>query len=373
MKFPFIDLQKQRARIAPQIDAAIAAVLEHGQFILGPEVETFETALADFENVKYVASCANGTDALILPMLAWGIGQGDVVFCPSWSYAASAEAICVTGAIPYFVDVDADNYLIDIQSLELAIKDVQAQGLGTAKAVLAVDIFGRAANYPMLRDLCDRHGLKLIADSAQAMGCRLHGKSPAFWADVVTTSFFPAKPLGCYGDGGAVLTQDAKLDEKLRSLRFHGRGSKAGDHVAIGLNSRLDTIQAAILIERLKIFGDEIKRRGLIAQRYNTALKPHILKTPMIDASSVSTWAQYCIEVQNRDAVMEAMRGQDIAVAAYYPLPIHMQTAYKDFPKSPDGLTNTMAAKDVVMALPMHAYLTADNQDEVVKALLAVL
>lgn len=205
--------------------------MAHGQFILGPEVTKFETRLAQFEGANHVISCANGTDALILPMLAWGIGQtidktthqGDIVFCPSWSYAASAEAIAMVGATPYFVDIDPHNYMICPVSLEAGIADVRARNFGTPRAIIAVDIFGQACDYPALRAIADASGLKLIADSAQAIGCRLDDRAPIAWADVVTTSFFPAKPLGCYGDGGAILTQDGALDARLRSLRFHGR------------------------------------------------------------------------------------------------------------------------------------------------------
>jgi len=371
MKFPFIDLQAQRARIADEIDTAIASVMAHGQFILGPEVTEFETRLAEFEGANHVVSCANGTDALILPMLAWGIGKGDIVFCPSWSYAASAEAIAIIGAIPYFVDIDPQTYTLSPASLKAAFEDVQKRQIGTPRAILAVDIFGQAANYPVLRAMADEYGLKLISDSAQALGCRLDNRAPVSWADVATTSFFPAKPFGCYGDGGAVLTQDSQVDTALRSLRFHGRGGQTGDHMHVGLNSRLDTLQAAILIEKLQIFEDEMQKRNVIAKRYSEALKGYILRTPIIRNNATSTWAQYCIEVENRDELMAAMRAAEIPVAAYYPLPIHMQTAYKEYPVSPDGLPYTMAAKDVIMALPMHAYLETAHQDEVISTLLS--
>ena len=368
MKFPFIDLQAQRAVIADDIDAALKRVLEHGQFILGPEVTQFEEQLAAFEGGGHTVSCANGTDAIILPLKAWGVGPGDTVFCPSWTYAATAEAIAVIGAVPYFVDVDPDTYNLCPKSLRAAIQKSQ-----NAKAIIAVDLFGQPANYPELRKIADEFGLKLMADSAQGMGCRLGGKAPIDWADVVTTSFFPAKPLGCYGDGGAMLTRDEDLKEQLLSLRFHGRATAPGDHAKIGLNSRLDTMQAAILIEKLNIFGDEIKARNRIAKRYTDALKSNILRTPKVIEGGVSTWAQYSIEVPNRDVVMAGMRAADIPVAAYYPLPTHMQTAYKNFPISSDGLPNTMAAKDVIMALPMHAYLKPQDQDAVIETLLGLV
>jgi len=366
MRFPFIDLQAQRREIAGEIDAAISRVLEHGQFILGPEVAAFETALAEFEGGGDCVSCANGTDALILPMKAWGIGRGDVVFCPSWTYAATAEAIALIGATPCFVDVNPQTYTLCPHSLRRA---VEAQDRVTSKAVIAVDLFGQSADYPALRNIADEFGLKLIADSAQGLGCSLGGKRPIDWADVVTTSFFPAKPLGCYGDGGAMITRDAGLAEQLTSLRFHGRGTQPGDHEQIGLNSRLDTIQAAILLEKLKIFEREIKARNRIANVYKQALQSNLIKTPDVIEGGVSTWAQYAIEVSHRDQVMAGMRAADIPVAAYYPLPTHMQTAYSEFPVAPDGLPATMAAKDRIMALPMHAYLDEKDQQAVISTL----
>ena len=368
MKFPFIDLQAQRAVIADEVETALKRVLEHGQYILGPEVTAFEKQLAEFEGGGHAVSCANGTDALILPLKAWGLGRGDIVFCPSWTYAATAEAIAVIGATPCFVDIDPQTYNMCPKSLRLAIEVTD-----NAKAIIAVDLFGQPANYPEIRAIADEFGLKLIADSAQGMGCRLDGKAPIEWADVVTTSFFPAKPLGCYGDGGAMLTKDEALKEQLLSLRFHGRGTRPGDHAQIGLNSRLDTMQAAILIEKLNIFAAEIKARNIIADRYTDALKSNILRTPKVIEGGLSTWAQYAVEVANRDEIMAGMRAAKIPVAAYYPLPTHMQTAYKNFPISPDRLPNTMAAKDVIMALPMHAYLKPEDQDAVIETLLGLV
>ena len=290
------------------------------------------------------------------------------MFCPSWTYAATAESIAVIGATPCFVDIDPETYNICPRSLRAAIEANE-----TGKAIIAVDLFGQPANYPEIREIADEFSLKLIADSAQGMGCRLNGEAPIKWADVVTTSFFPAKPLGCYGDGGAMLTRDENFKETLLSLRFHGRGTIPGDHAQIGLNSRLDTMQAAILIEKLNIFADEIVARNRIADRYTEALKSNILRTPKVIEDGVSTWAQYAIEVPNRDDVMAGMRAAEIPVAAYYPRPTHMQTAYKDFPISPDGLPNTMAAKDVIMALPMHAYLKPEDQGAVIETLLGLV
>ena len=368
MLFPFIDLQAQRKTIRDEIDTAVNRVIRHGAYILGPEVGQFESDLAAFEGVSHVAACANGTDALKLPMLAWGIGAGDAVFCPSFTYTATAEAIAVLGATPVFVDIDPDTYTMCPKSLQAAIDGVKRTGSLRPRAVIAVDLFGQSADYPAIAAVTKAENLKLISDNAQSLGCRLDDQSPAHWADVATTSFFPAKPLGCYGDGGAMLTNDAELTTKLRDLAFHGRSSTPYDHDKIGLNSRLDTIQAAILLEKLKIFAREIEDRNAIADRYATALKPLGIKTPTVIDGGVSTWAQYTIEVENRDAFLDNVRAQKIPVAAYYPRPVHLQTAYADFPISGNGLPVTERAMQSVAALPMHAYLTRANQDLVIEA-----
>jgi len=369
MLFPFIDLQAQRKTIRDEIDAAVNRVIRHGAYILGPEVTQFEGELAKFEGVSHVAACANGTDALKLPMLAWGIGAGDAVFCPSFTYTATAEAIAVIGATPVFVDIDPDTYTMCSKSLQAAIDGVRRTGKLIPRAVMAVDLFGQSADYPAITAITETEDLKLISDNAQSLGCRLAGQSPAHWADVATTSFFPAKPLGCYGDGGAMLTNNAELTTELRDLAFHGRSSTPYDHDRIGLNSRLDTIQAAILLEKLKIFAREIEDRNVVADRYAAALKRVGVKTPTVIADGVSTWAQYTIEVDNRDAFLDNMRAQEIPVAAYYPRPVHLQSAYTDFPVSGNGLPVTEQAMHTVAALPIHAYLTNENQDMVIEAI----
>lgn len=373
MKFPFIDLQAQRKTIRDEIDAAVNRVIRHGAYVLGPEVGQFESELAVFEDVAHVAACANGTDALKLPMLAWGIGTGDAVFCPSFTYTATAEAIAIIGATPVFVDMDPDTYTMCPKSLQAAIDGVKRTGKLTPRAVIAVDLFGQSANYPAIKIITDAEELKLLSDNAQSLGCRLNGKSPTHWADVSTTSFFPAKPLGCYGDGGAVLTNDADLTQTIRDLAFHGRSSTPYDHDKIGLNSRLDTIQAAILLQKLKIFSREIEDRNVIAARYAAALKPLGIKTPTVIDGGVSTWAQYAIEVENRDAFLDNMRAQEIPVAAYYPRPVHLQSAYTDFPISGNGLPVTERVMRSVAALPMHAYLSHENQNMVIEAAKAAL
>src|SRR5580658_1541963 len=309
---PFIDLAAQQARIRPRLDAAIARVLAHGAYVMGPEVAAFEKALAGFCGAERALSCANGTDALALPLMAWDIGPGDAVFCPSFTFAATPEVIPWTGATPVFVDILPDTYNIDPAHLEAAIEAVKAKGELRPAAVIAVDLFGQPADYPRLAEICRRHGLKLIADSAQGFGCTLNGEHPARWADAATTSFFPAKPLGAYGDGGAVLTDDAALIERMDSLRIHGKLVKSDINghplqhdpkylnQRIGMNSRLDTIQAAILIEKLGIFAEELETRQDIAERYHDGLAGHVLSVPKVIAGGVSTWAQYVIEHHDR-------------------------------------------------------------------------
>jgi len=363
----FINLHAQQARIKSEIDAEIADVLRHGRYILGPQVERFETELAKFADAKHAISCANGTDAILLPLLAWNIGPGDAVFCPSFSYCATAEVIALRGATPVFVDIDRDTYNMDPGSLKTAITQIQQQGQLTPRAVIIVDLFGQCANYPALAPLIREAGMKVISDCAQGFGSTLNGQHPLAWADVQTTSFFPAKPLGCYGDGGAVLTNDDALNELLRSLRFHGRGKAAFDNDYIGMNSRLDTLQAAVLLPKLTIFTDELSRRNEIAARYSAGLKDHVSRVPTLLGGVNSTWAQYTIEVPDAAGFSAALKAKDIPTARYYPLPIHMQTAYQDFPISGNGLPNTMACRNHVVSLPMHAYLEAEDQTRIIE------
>lgn len=364
---PFIDLQAQRRRIGNRIDAAIARVLDHGGFIMGPEVAAFEQALGAFGRAEHVLSCASGTDALALPLMAWGIGEGHAVFCPSFSFAATAEVVPWLGATPVFVDVLPDTYGMDPAHLELAITEVIAEGRLTPRVVIAVDLFGQPADYPAIAEVARRHGLKLIADSAQGFGCTLHGEHPIHWADVTTTSFFPAKPLGAYGDGGAVLTDDEDLIGVLRSLRNHGAGADKYDNVRIGLNSRLDTIQAAILLEKLAVFPAEIEARDRIANRY-ASLLGGLVSPPGVISGGVSTWAQYTIETDDRDALAAYLRARGVPTAAYYPKPIHRQTAYAAFPVAGNGLPVTDAASARVLSLPMHSDLDEPTQDRVFEA-----
>lgn len=365
----FIDLAAQQARIRPELDAAIAAVMEHCQFVLGPEVGLFEAELAKFSEAKYAISVANGTDALQLALMAWGIGPGDAVFCPSFTYHATAEAIAVIGATPVFVDIDRTTYNMDPTSLANAIEGVKSDGSLTSRAVMVVDLFGQLADYPALSKISKAHGLKLISDCAQAFGSTRGGHHAIHWADMVTTSFFPAKPLGCYGDGGAILTQSEQDRDTLISLRMHGKGTERYDNTQIGVNSRLDTIQAAILRTKLNIFQDEIEKRQEIAKRYSDALSSNIIQIPTIDPDVVSTFAQYTIEVPDPDALAASLSSESIPTARYYPRPTHRQTAYQTFPIGEGGLPNTDAASERTISLPFHAYLSTGDQDRVIAAI----
>ena len=366
----FIDLKAQRARLKPQIDAAVMRVLDHGQFVMGPEVAELERRLGAFGAAAHVLSCANGTDALALPLMAWGIGRGDAVFCPSFTFAATAEVVPWFDASPVFVDVRPDTYCMDADHLERAIEEVKTKGELTPKVVIAVDLFGQPADYPRIAEVARRHGLKLIADSAQGFGSTLNGLQPLHWADATTTSFFPAKPLGCYGDGGAVLTNDPELHAVLVSLRNHGAGTDKYDNVRIGMNSRLDTIQAAILLEKLAVFPEEIEARNRVAARYADALAGAV-RTPAVIEGGVSTWAQYTVEADDRDGLAAALREQGIPTAMYYPRPLHVQTAYRDYPVAGNGLPVTMAAAEKVVSLPMHPDLDEATQDRIAAAVRA--
>ena len=382
MSIPFIDLQAQRLRLAGRIEAAVQEAVVGGAWVMGPQVRQFEADLAAFGQAKHALGCANGTDALALPLMAWGIGRGDAVFVPSFTFTATAEIVPWFDAEPVFVDVDPVTYNMDPAKLEAAIEGIKAEGRLTPRVVIAVDLFGQPADYPAIKAICDAHDLKLIADSAQGFGCTINGEHPIKWADVTTTSFFPAKPLGCYGDGGALLTKDDDLAQELDSYRVHGKvvakdlkaGAAAFDHdpkylaMRIGMNSRLDTIQAAVLIEKLKVFGEEIEWRNRIAARYNDGLRPHVGAVPDVPDGNISNWAQYTIEHEDRDGLITHLKDQSIPTAVYYPVPMHLQPAYAQFPQGAGGLPVTERLKDRVLSLPMHADLDEATQDRIIAA-----
>ncbi len=375
----FIDLLAQRRRLGDRIDRAVMGAVDAGQWIMGPQVAEFERRLAEFGRARHALACANGTDALVLPLMAWGIGAGQAVFCPSFTFTATAEAVAWTGATPVFVDVLPDTYNLDPHALERAVQAIVSDGRLKPAAVIAVDLFGQPADYPALAGVCQRHGLKLVADSAQGFGCTLGGEHPLHWADVTTTSFFPAKPLGCYGDGGAVLTDDASLAELIDSIRVHGKATASDAAAAdfaheakylntrVGMNSRLDTLQAAILLEKLDIFPDDLRRRDAAARRYTEGLAG-AATTPAVIAGGTSTWAQYTLEVDDRDGVARRLKGFGVPTAVYYPVPLHRQIAYAACP-APGGLPVTEAKAARVLSLPISADLEPATQDYIIESM----
>ena len=366
----FIDLQAQRRRLGEPLNRAIQAAVEGGQWILGPQVAQFEKDIAAWAGVKHAIACANGTDALLLVLRAWGVGPGDAVFVPSFTFAATAEVVALAGASPVFVDVLPDTFNMDPASLDAAIALVRREGTLTPKVVMPVDLFGQPADYRALSPIAAREGLKLFSDSAQGFGGLLDNKRTGSIGDASATSFFPAKPLGCYGDGGACFTNDDELRDILLSLRMHGQGSDRYEHVRVGYNSRLDTIQAAILIEKLKIFDDEIEARNRVARRYNDAFfSSKKITFPFVIAGAVSTWAQYTLQVEDRTRFQADLKAAGVPTAVYYPIPLSKQVAYAHYPSVPTPVSEALSAK--VVSLPMHPYLEPDTQDRIIAAVLS--
>jgi len=365
---PFIDVAAQRRRLGTAIDEATRRVLDHCQFLMGPEVTAFESQLAAFCGAKHAVSCSSGTDALIMVLMAKGVGRGDAVFCPTFTFCATAESVALVGATPVFVDVHADTFNIDVHSLKSAIATAKAKGL-KPKAVIPVDLFGLPADHDAVAGIVDAEKLFVLDDAAQGFGGTYKGRAVGTFGLATATSFFPAKPLGCYGDGGAILTDDDELLAVLKSVRVHGGGSDKYDNVRLGLTARLDTIQAAVLIEKLKIFRDEIEARNEVAARYNQALKD-VVTVPVVPDGYGSVWAQYTIRLApgRRDALAKALSVEGIPTAIYYAKPLHKQTAYSDFPVAETGLPVSERLAEEVISLPMHAYLDEATQDRIVDA-----
>lgn len=367
---PFIDLQAQRRRLGSSLERAINAAVTGGQWILGPEVQALETRLAAFAGVKHAVTCANGTDALVLLLRAWDVGPGDAVFVPAFTFAASAEAVALVGATPVFVDVHADTCNIDASSLDAAVALVRREGKLEPRVLMTVDLFGQPADYAALEPVLKREGLKLLADTAQAFGAAFRGRRTGAIGDAAATSFFPAKPLGCYGDGGACFTNDDALAASLRSLRVHGEGVHKYENLRVGLNSRLDTIQAAVLIEKLSIFEDELGARDRIAARYSKLLgRSNAIVVPRVIDGTRSTWAQYTIKVPDRDRLQADLKAEGIPSAIYYPIPLSRQKAYADYPSTPVPVSEKLSK--TVISLPMHPYLDEATQDRIVSAVLS--
>jgi dTDP-4-amino-4,6-dideoxygalactose transaminase len=370
---PFIDVAAQRRRLGSAIDEAVIRVLNHCQFILGPEVRTFESDLAAFCGARHVVTCASGTDALVLALRAMGVGPGDAVLCPSFTFCATAEVAALVGATPVFVDVDVKTFNIDAKGIAGAVEIARQVGLNP-KAIIPVDLFGLPADHAAIRTAAAADNLLILDDAAQSFGATSDNRRLGTFGLCTATSFFPAKPLGCYGDGGAVMTDDDGLADAMRSLRVHGQGSDKYDNVRIGLASRLDTIQAAILIEKLKIFPDEIDPRNAIARRYNEGLSD-VAIVPGVPSGMTSVWAQYTIRVQGgrRDMLAAELKAERIPTAIYYPIPLHRQQAYKQYPVGKGGVAMSDRLADEVISLPMHAYLDTSTQDRIIDAIRRVL
>ncbi|TMJ87551.1 MAG: DegT/DnrJ/EryC1/StrS family aminotransferase [Alphaproteobacteria bacterium] len=365
---PFIDVAAQRRRLGRSVDEAIARVLGHCQFILGPEVRALEVELAEFCGARHVVSCASGTDALVLVLMAQGIGPGDAVICPSFTFTATAEVVALVGATPAFADVEEASFNLDPASLELACAAAREAGL-RPKAVIPVDLFGQPADYDRIMPVAEAEGLFVLDDAAQAFGATYKNRRVGALAPATATSFFPAKPLGCYGDGGAVLTDDEELAQVLRSLRVHGEGHGKYDCVRIGLNGRLDTIQAAVLMEKLRIFPEEILARERVARRYSAGLAD-VAMVPRLASGSTSVWAQYTIRLASgrREGLAAALKAQGIPTAVHYPVPLHRQQPYQHFPIALGGAPVSERLAEEVISLPMHAYLDETTQDRIIEA-----
>lgn len=358
---PFIDLKAQQRRLRPDLERAMARVLDHGQYIMGPEVDELERALADLASVDHVITCASGTDALLIALMAKEIGPGDAVICPAFTFAATPEAIALLGATPIFCDVREDTFNLDVVCLSAAVEAARKHGL-KPKAIVAVDLFGQPVDYDALELFARDHALWILADAAQSFGAMYRGRSVGTLGLATATSFFPAKPLGCYGDGGAILTNDHHLAAAFRSLRAHGKG-RAAEVVRIGINGRLDTLQAAILLQKLKIFTEEIALRKAVARRYDDLLGGEVT-LPILAKDVESVWAQYTIRVPAacREELRRSLAFEGIPTAVYYAAALPHQPAYRRFPVAFGGVPVSERLAYEVLSLPMHPYLGADDQ-----------
>lgn len=364
----FVDLQAQRQRLGEGLRRAIDAVLEHGQFIMGPEVNELEGRLGQMSGAPHVISCGSGTDALLLALLAQGVGTGQAVIVPALTFAATAEAPALLGANVVFADVEEDTFNINPQSVEDAVGVAKGAGL-TPTAVIAVDLFGQPADYDALETVAQAHNLWILADAAQSFGARYKTRRVGTLGALTATSFFPAKPLGGYGDGGAVFTRDDTLAAALRSLRVHGQGASKYDHVRVGLNARLDTIQAAVLLQKLQIFEEELVQRDVIARRYQEGLSRHV-QVPRLRPECTSTWAQYTVRVPDRSRVVSTLAARGVPTAVHYPTPLHQQPAFQSCLRAQPHLPVAEALAQRVLSLPMHPYLRPEVQERIIEGVL---
>jgi dTDP-4-amino-4,6-dideoxygalactose transaminase len=365
---PFIDVAAQRRRLGHAVDDAVARVLAHCQFVNGPEVRAFESDLAAFCGARHAIGCASGTDALLLVLMAWEIKPGDAVICPSFTYHATAEMVALLGAPPIIADVSPETFNLDPASCERGVATAKRLGL-KPRAIIPVDLFGLPADHEAIAAIAKTYDLKILDDAAQGFGAAYRGNKLGTFGTATATSFFPAKPLGCYGDGGAVFTDDDALAARVKSIRLHGEGVDRSEAARIGITGRLDTIQAAILIEKLKIFPDEIAARNRVAERYEQALAD-IAIVPRVGNESTSVWAQYTIKLKpgQRDKLAADLKAQGIPTAIYYTKPLHKQPAYRDYPLADGGVPVSEQLSGEVISLPMHAYLEQPDQDRIIGA-----
>lgn len=372
----FIDLKTQYAQLKEKIDSNIKKVLNDSHYIMGEEVKELEEKLAKYVGRKYCITSANGTDALTLAMRVLDVKKGDAVFVPTFTFYSTAEVVSLEGATTIFVDVDERTFNMDAKKLEKAIKQVQAEGKLNLKAIIPVDLFGQTANFPEILEIANKYGLKVVEDAAQGFGGSINGKKACSFGDVSTTSFFPAKPLGCYGDGGAVFTDDEELYNLLMSLRVHGKGSFKYENVRVGYNSRLDTIQAAILLPKLEAFEQyELDARNKFAKMYNEKLKD-VVKTPFVPENYVSSWAQYTLILENeeqRDLVQAKLKEVGIPTMVYYPIPLHKQIVYKGYNFNLDDLKVAEKLSKCVLSLPMHPYMNEEQIEQISDAIIKVI
>ena len=370
---PFIDVAAQRRRLGRKVDDAIDRVLDHCQFIMGPEVRALEADLSDFCGARHSITCSSGTDALLLVLMAKGVGPGDAVICPAFTFTATAEVVALVGAVPVFADVVESSFNLDPESCRRAVATARQCGL-EPKAIIPVDMFGQPADHRAIAAIAETENLFVLDDAAQSFGATYQNRRVGTLALATATSFFPAKPLGCYGDGGAVFTDDDELAAVMRSLRVHGEGRHRYESVRIGSNARFDTIQAAVLIEKLKIFSEEIAARDRIARRYNEHLAD-VARVPHVAEGSTSVWAQYTIRLPagRRDDFAAALKAQGIPTAVYYPIPLNRQEAYRHFPVVDGGVPVCERLAAEVISLPMHAYIDEPTQDRIIAASRQVL
>jgi dTDP-4-amino-4,6-dideoxygalactose transaminase len=367
----FIDLKAQYNRLKADIDQRVLNVLNHGAYVFGPEIAEMEKKLADHAGVKHCLSCASGTDALLIPLMAWGVKPGDAVFVPSFTFISTAEVVSLLGATPIFVEVEEHTFNIDVKHLEVMINRVLAEGKLIPKVIVPVDLFGLTADYSAIEKVAEKYNLLIMEDSAQGFGGKINGKVAGSFGQVSATSFYPAKPLGCYGDGGAIFTNDDELADVMKSIRVHGMSSDRYNNVRIGINGRMDTIQAAVILGKLEVFVDELDKRNDVANKYKAGITKNV-KTPTVPEGYYSSWAQYSVLAESsemRAKLQDYLKSKNIPSVIYYPIPLHLQTAYAYLGGKRGDLPVTESIADRVFSLPMHPYMTDAEIGEVIDAI----